>query len=43
MGDGVDPDRDLTGEQAIPRYVENEKATVAALIGRHLGSEGATE
>lgn len=42
MGDGLDPDLTLTGEQAIPRYIQNEKATAAALVGRRLEQEAAT-
>ena len=33
-GDGRDPDRDLSGEEAIKGYVANEEKTAAALVGR---------
>lgn len=41
LGDGEEPDRALTGDQAIPRYVANERATAAGLIGRRLEPEAA--
>lgn len=33
-GDGKDPDVNLSGEDAITRFLANEEATAAALIGR---------
>ncbi len=33
-GDGRDPDRTLTGDDAIKGYVANEEKTAAALVGR---------
>jgi len=34
LGDGLAPDREMSGEQALPRYIENEKRTAEALVGR---------
>jgi len=34
LGDGLAPDTGLTGEAAIGRYLQNEEATAAALLGR---------
>lgn len=33
-GDGLPPDRTMAGEEAIRRYLANEEATAAALVGR---------
>jgi hypothetical protein len=34
IGDGREPDRTLTGPQAVQAYAANEAMTAAALIGR---------
>jgi len=38
LADGKAPDRDLSGEDAIRLYLENEEATAAALTGRNLAA-----
>lgn len=36
LGDGRHTEPEMTGEQAITRYLENEEATAAALVGREV-------